>query len=255
MILVSLILSFSPSLSLSLSLFPSSKEYWNKDVSGLLRQWGIEQVGSVGTSKSCFVERLNKTIQVNLYKYLSQNETLRYIDHLQDFVSSYNNRPHRSLGQMTPNEAFKKKNRTYVRGVHMMRYNKIKRLKPSLAVGDMVRVKTSPGLVASSRRAYAEQFKPEYFKVWRVNTKLPIPLYYIQSMDTGEKIQGGFYLQELSKVVGDTFKIEKIIRWRTRRGKREGLARWAHFSSAHDSWVPEEDIVQVFDEQGQQQQQ
>lgn len=37
-----------------------------------------------------------------MYRYFLKNRTYRYVDVLQDLVTSYNQRPHRSLGKRAP---------------------------------------------------------------------------------------------------------------------------------------------------------
>jgi transposase InsO family protein len=228
----------------------SGAEYLNAPVRKLLAERGIEQRIALGTSKACYAERANKTIQVLIYKWLSDRETTRYIDQLPKIVETYNKRGHRSLQFMTPEEADRPRNETYVRGLNMQRAGRVKRKKPKLELGDTVRVKTESSKISSSRRAYAEQYKGEYFTIVRINRRLPIPLYYLKSLDTGELIRGSFYESELSKVRGDVFKVEQVIKTRKRPGtrgkKRDLYVKWKWFSPGWNSWVREEDVVQVF---------
>lgn len=181
-----------------------------------------------------------------LYKYLTDSESLHYLSVLPDLVKTYNNRGHRSLKGLTPNQAFKVKNRRYVRGIHIERYASIKPQKPKLSIGDVVRVKSQSSKVSSAARAYVQQYMPEYFKVIRIHRKLPIPMYEIQSLDNNEIIQGSFYYNELSKVIPETFKIQKVIRWKGKKPHRQALVSWVGFSDKHNSWVRERDIVQTY---------
>lgn len=43
-----------------------------------------------------------------MYRYFLKNRTYRYLDVLQDLVTSYNQRPHRSLGERAPSSVNKK---------------------------------------------------------------------------------------------------------------------------------------------------
>ena len=222
------------------------KEYDSAPVRELLHSAGIEQQWAIGTSKAAYAERAQKTFQILLYKYLTDHETFRYLDVLPDLVRTYNTRGHRSLEGMTPNEAFRKQNRARVLGIHMARYRKTRRQTPRFQVGDIVRVKSLSSKIATAARSYVEQFKAEYFIVRRVNTKLPVPMYEIKSLDSGELITGQFYGAELTRVEPQSFKVEKVLRWRGKAPRRQALVKWLHFSDAHNSWVDEKDILEVF---------
>ena len=61
--------------------------------------------------KSNFVERVQRTLKERLYRMMRHKRTYRYIDQLQNVVSSYNQIPHRGLSGMAPNNVNKKKMR------------------------------------------------------------------------------------------------------------------------------------------------
>ena len=80
-------------------------EFINKKIQKFFKDNDIKQYHASSDKKAGIVERFNKTIQIMIYKYMTQKETDVYIDVLQDLVSAYNNRGHRSLKYNTPNEA------------------------------------------------------------------------------------------------------------------------------------------------------
>ena len=170
----------------------------------------------------------------------------RYIDALPALVKTYNNRPHRSLDQHSPNFADKKNNEVLIRGIQALRfakhYGKTKRT-PKFTVGTRVRVKTYGVGISTVRRAYLQQFKGELFLVDSVNTTMPVPMFTLKSMDTEEVIKGGFYANELQRVRGDTFKIERVIRRRGRGNNQEYFVKWKFFGDRWNSWVRREDLV------------
>lgn len=224
-------------------------EFTNRPVQALLRDKGVEWQAAFGTLKACIAERVNKTLQILIFKYLSENETARYIDVLPDLVRTYNDRGHRTLEDMTPNQADKPANENRLIAVFRRRYLKAaKHRKTSLpfAINDLVRIKTDPKKLTSESRAYAQQFKGEYFRIIKINRTLPIALYYLRSMDTGEVIEGGFYAQELQRQRGELYKIERVLRRRTRNGVRELYVKWKHFGNAWNQWIPAADVQRVF---------
>ncbi len=226
-------------------------EFTNAQVQALLRHHGVEWQPALGTLKACVAERVNKTLQILLFKYLTENETFRYIDKLESMVQTYNTRPHTSLRGMTPEEADRPANQARVQAVFHDRYAEVagaRRRKVKFAVGDIVRVKTLSKKISPTNRSYAQQFSKEFFTVTRINRTLPIPLYYIRSMDTHDHIEGGFYAEELQRqrVDDDEWKVERVIRRRTVRGVPMVYVKWMHFSPAHNSWVREADITRRY---------
>lgn len=224
----------------------AGQEFWARSVQIFLRKKGISQQLAHGTSKASYAERANKTIQILIYKFLSDRETTRYIDELQNLVKTYNKRGHRNLNYLTPDEADKPENSQRVRAIATSRFAKIKRKKPSLELGDVVRIKTDPQNVDPNRRAYAEQYQGEFFIIIRINKILPIPMYYLVSMNNNELIKDGFYSNELSKIQGDVFKIDEVLQERGRGNNKEVLVRWKFFDDRHNSWIPARNVIENF---------
>lgn len=223
-------------------------EFTNRSVQQLLRSHNVEWQAAIGTVKACIAERVNKTLQILIYKHLTENETLQYMNVLQDLVKTYNKRGHRTLEEMTPKEADLPQNEARVQAIFHARYDVLGRQRktPRFAIGNLVRIKTLPKKISNASRAYAEQFKGEYFNIMRINRTLPIPLYYLRSADTGEMIEGGFYGNELQRIRGDLYKIENIIRERVRRGRRELFVKWKYFGPRWNEWIPAANVARVF---------
>lgn len=223
----------------------AGREFENAPVRTFLRERGIEQRTAVGTCKAAIAERANKSLQILLYKFMTQKQTRNYIDALDEIVASYNDRGHRTLENKSPNEADNAANEDEIREIHARRYAKIRPKKPRLREGQVVRIKLDSKALTPASRAYNPQFKEEYFVITGVKTHMPIPLYTIKSMDTNEDIQGTFYSNELTVVRGDVFKIERVLDERGHGRNRELLVRWMHFGPQWDEWIPASN-VQLF---------
>ncbi len=221
-------------------------EFKNQHVRRLREHYRVRQQWAIGTSKAAYAERVNKTLQILIFKYLTDRETNRYIDVLPDLVTTYNTRKHGSLKKFTPEEADRPGNALAVRAVHMERYRNVKRRKPRFKVGDAVRVKTDSKALVDARRAYAEQFHGEYFTIVRINRRMPIPMYFIKSMDTDELIKGSWYGEELTRVRGNAFKVERTLGKRGRGRARQILVKWKYFGSQHNQWIPARDVTEVY---------
>ena len=65
----------------------------------------------------------------------------------------------------------------------------------------------------------------------------------------GDAVIGRFYAEELQAVTTtdeDTYKIEKVIRHRKRRGHtKEFLVRWLGWPAKYDSWVNEAELKDI----------
>ena len=228
----------------------SGTEFYNRMVKEVMESAGIKLVKAKNIYKAAIAERVNKTIQVLIYKYLTDKGTDKYIDVLDRLIHGYNSKKHQTLKyQFTPNDADAAENEAAVRSIHMLRAgskamrNAKRRL--DFKIGDQVRIKTHGKAPSSARRAYVQQFHGELFVITGVNRKMPIPMYTIKSLDTEEEVAGGFYANELVHVRGDLFKIDKIIRREGRGRNRRALVRWKYFGPRWDSWIYERDIVDV----------
>lgn len=217
-------------------------EFRNAPVLNLLRQRGVDPQIATGTCKAAIAERANKTLQIILYKYMTENQTGRYLRELPDLVASYNRRGHRTLEYMTPNAADLARNERRVRGIHAARYARVKRKRVKFKLGQVVRIKFESKALSRQSRAYNPQFKGEYFVIRRINRRLPIPLFYLKSMNDNEIIEGGFYSNELTAARSDVFKIARVLAVRGDGPNRQVLVRWLHFGPQWDLWIPETNI-------------
>ena len=63
----------------------------------------------------------------------------------------------------------------------------------------------------------------------------------------GEPIIGRFYEQELYSAEGrePDFRIEKVLRRRTVKGKKMAFVKWLGYNDKFNSWIPAEDIKSI----------
>lgn len=191
---------------------------------------------------AAYVERFNRTFQDILYKFLDEYETRRYIDNLQDFVFSYNNREHRMIG-LTPEEAEREENHEKVSYAMSIYHDKIKREKPKYSINQLVRISLHKGVF---HRGYKEQSSYEVFRIYKIKQTLPKPLYLLESFDRKEKLKGGFYAHEITPVNSDIFKVEKVLKQRKVKRKLQYFVKWKGYDSSHNSWIDASDIVREY---------
>lgn len=225
-------------------LLDRGNEFTNNLVERMCEERNIKIIHPNSNLKAAIAERVNRTLQDLIYRYMTEKQTNRYIDVLDRLVHTYNIRGHRSLGYMSPNDAENPNNLGTVRNKVFHERGKViikgRKMNPKFEVGDTVRIKKED---ATFQRGYHPRFSREYFRVVAINHRLPIITYTVQSLNKEDVIEGGFYAEELQLVKGDVFKVERIEKRRKRRGKKEIFVKWFGFDENHNSWIPESNLI------------
>ena len=217
------------------------KEFYNKHVAEELRKNNIKLYSTENEEKASVVERWNRTIKTNMWKYFSANNTKKYIDILDQLVDKYNNTYHRSIG-CTPTVARQLSSYQHVfNNLYAKKVEARKQHAPKFQLGDQVRI-------FKKKKTFEKGFTPnwteELFTISSVKNTKP-PTYTIQDM-RGEKIQGSFYEAELQKSELTVFRIEKVLKKRTTKdGDKEAYVRWKGYNNDFNSWVPISDLQKL----------
>ena len=209
------------------------KEFYNKNVATLLHKHNIKLYSTENEEKASVVERWNRTIKTNMWKYFSANNTKRYIDILQKLIDKYNNTKHSSIG-MKPTVAREPSSYQHVFENLYAKNTKERRKEPKFHLGDKVRI-------MKKKKHFEKGFTPnwteEIFTINKVKSTKP-PTYIIQDL-IGETIKGSFYEAELQKTNQDTFRIDKIVKKRTNKeGIKEAYIKWKGYSNNFNTWLP-----------------
>ena len=215
------------------------KEFNNHILKKYLKDQNIKYFTSQNEGKANYSERLIKTLKNKIIRWLTHNNTRRYIDKLEDIVKSYNNSTHRSIG-MAPADVTKQ----------IAKSNWWKWYKPEkpvkvrayrFRVGDIVRISF---LKNTFSREYDQHWSGELFSITRRYRSQGIPLYTLKDY-SGEEIKGTFYTEQLQKVhiePNQVFKVERILKRRNRKGKKEVLVKWLRWPEKYNTWEPEENL-------------
>ena len=80
-------------------------ELKNNLVRGYLEENNIKLLHPFSEVKAGFAERVNRTLQNLIYRYMTENETRTYIPRLRLLVEGYNKRLTSSIDNLSPNDA------------------------------------------------------------------------------------------------------------------------------------------------------
>ena len=236
-------------------------EYKNRPFNNLLNENKIKHLYTYYETKANYAERVIKTIKNKIIKYLSDKETLRWIDILSDLTYGYNNSIHRSI-KMSPEDAKSRNqyllwksqydNLTYPKSFFshkkqdknpkLLRTLSNKKFKFNISE----RVKISH-LKRMFDKEYTEKWSGEIFTI--INRKLNqnIPMYELKDYNN-EVIQGFFYKAELQLAYIDSdilYKIEEILKKRKKKGEVEILVKWKGWPAKFNSWIPEKEVENI----------
>jgi len=113
---------------------------------------------------------------------------------------------------------------------------KIPIAKPRFRVGQNVRISKENMKFAKGGE---QNYSTKVFRIIKVIRSTPRPVYEMEDLNQ-KVIDGQFFNEELTPVrisKRTTFKIDKILATRVRRGIREHLVRWRGYGPDFDSWI------------------
>ena len=175
-----------------------------------------------------------------MWRYFTFSGSKKWIDILQDLISSYNNSYHRSI-KRKPNQVFKKDEDE----LFMTLYNYRKTdgntssIKINFKVDDFVRLNK---LKKTFEKGYTPNWTREIFKIDGIKATVP-PSYKIKDLND-EELTGSFYEQELQKIenFNEIFEIDQIIKSKIVNKKKQYFVSWRGYPDSFNSWVPKESI-------------
>jgi transposase InsO family protein len=219
------------------------REFKNKPFQSLLKEKGINFYHTNNPdTKAAVVERFNKTIKNQIYKYFTFSSTYRYIDVLPDLLHSYNNSIHSTI-KMAPADV-NIDNMLQVWQTLNDRVPIITKRKNKFAVGEHVRISRDKTIF---EKGFEKNWSDEVFIISEVLPRRHLTVYRIEDM-SHEPIEGTFYEIELKRVQiekSTVFKIDKIVDQRKIGRSTQLLVKWLGYPSSQNSWVKKSDIIHL----------
>ncbi len=167
-------------------------EFYNKNVREVLDRYAIHHYSIKTKMKASVVERFNRTLKTKLERYFVANKTKNWVDVLDQFVSNYNNTPHRTIG-MAPSEVTD----SNASGVFKRMFPDIHLVaKPRLSKGDQVRVLREKTIF---EKGYVQSWSDEIYQIHDVKQAAGRVWYKISTL-YGEVLPSIKYYWELNLV-------------------------------------------------------
>ena len=135
---------------------------------------------SQGITKAALVERSQRTLQGIMFRFVDKFDTNRYIDDLQNIVSTYNSKSNGTI-KMFPNNAYLEVNYSSVIQNVEKHYSKAlqKKKNAKYNIGDHARIYILTKGGGVFRKGYKPIFSDEIFVIGKINTRLPVPRYLL----------------------------------------------------------------------------
>lgn len=188
-----------------------------------------------------------------MYMQFSLQGSYKWLNLLPQIIDSYNNTWHRTI-RMKPSEVdsdneqhlldtvynYKSLGSSLASTARILlpngRHIKLERRKAIFKIGQHVRISKYR---KEFDKGYHPNFTTEVFTIRKVQYNTD-PITYLLSDYQNQNIEGGVYAEELIAVKNpDIYLVEKVLRVKNKMA----LVKWLGFSSDHNSWIPEKDIL------------
>ena len=219
------------------------KEFENRQVGTLMKKYDIELFSIKSAYKAALVERWNRTLKEQIWKYFTAWNTHKWIDKLQVLVHNYNHRVHRMIKEKPANVNAKNAMIIWER-LHGDGGERRSQRKALLCIGDRVRLSKVKSIFA---KGYLPNWTEEEFFIDEVNTKYEPTTYKVCDYH-GKVVEGSFYREELQPIerTQEKYIIDRIVRQQKRKdGKQWYLVHWRGYPASMDSWVRKDAIERL----------
>ena len=220
------------------------KEFINEELQNLLELKKINYFTSRDERIKCaIVERFNRTLKSRMFKYFTSKGTRRYVDVLQDLVNAYNGTYHRTI-KMRPIDVTVNNSKKVFQNIYKVRDTDQQEkplINPNIKAGDKVRIqyKHKP-----FDKGYYPNWTDEIFTIEKTDDGDQKVVFRIKDY-SGNEVEQRFYPEELQKISENLYRIEKVIKRRTRKGIKEAYVKWLNYPESYNSWISEEEIQDI----------
>lgn len=208
-------------------------EFWYRGVQKFLQDQNIHFFTLKSDQKAMVVERAIRTLKDKIHRYMTENNSKKYINVLQDLVASYNDTYHSAI-KMAPSEVKSANEGQVLENLYGYLWkDENAKIKETLKPGVFVRLATAK---KKFEKGFVGNWTEEIFIVDKLLSRNPVR-YTVKDWN-GEKIKGSFYGEELQEIKVEKegyWKVEKILKTRKVGRRTEYLVKWANYDMT--SWV------------------
>lgn len=212
-------------------------EFYNKDFKSVLSEHKIRLYSTFSDKKAAIAERCIKEIKKLIYRFLSDNQTNRYINNIEGIFETYNKTYHSAIG-MSPSEVSEKNLSTVFENLYGKYWtkDKIQEKQNRLKIGDIVRI-AIPG--DSFTKGYKGKWTTELFTVHGIQPYSPFTKYQLMNSN-GDLVRGLFYEKELQLAAEGSrrFTHATILKEKTIKKKKWVLVTWKGEKPKIKRWFP-----------------
>ena len=216
----------------------SGSEFKSKQAQQFFKDNGIKHyVTNNEDIKANIIERFFRTLKSKLYKFMLENNTHRWVDHLEDVVTSYNKTYHSSI-KMAPADYTDDKEYQVWKTLYEWNNKPNPKLKFRFDLHNKVRISISKEQFG---REFDEKWSREYFFIAERKLKDKSPIYQIKDVNN-ELLTGTFYENELQVVQQDedqVYIIEKILK----KSRNRSLVKWLGWPEP--TWIQNSDLINL----------
>lgn len=220
-------------------------EFTSHTFAELMVQEKINHFTTYNEKQANYVERFIQTIKKKLLRFVVARNNLRYIDHLQDFIDSYNSTFHSGIQCEPVNVTQANQTKLWWQMYWPRKDEALRRqgkkvptfkdVKFKFNINDQVRITHQRQKLA---REYDTRWTAEIFKIRERFIRQRKPVYKIKDW-AGDNIDGTYYEPELQKTTAPPiWKIDEVTKIRGRGRNAQGLVSWKGWPKKFNSWEP-----------------
>ncbi|XP_053595503.1 uncharacterized protein LOC128667825 [Microplitis demolitor] len=191
------------------------KEFYDKEFQELMKRKNINMYSTFSNLKASICERFNRTLKTNMWRKFTARGNYKWTEILEDLVHKYNTRKHRTI-QLEPIDVTAKNEMQILEKIYKPLQAQRQARKNKFKVGDKVRISKYKHVF---EKGDTPNWTTEIFTIKTVQNTYPTTY---KLVDYQEKpIEGGFYVEQLSKVKHPD---------------------WLGFDSSHNTWIDKSDL-------------